>query len=145
MIKQDYLVRMIQELISLIARAILDRKKIRQQDWTEYDLLTRRVLGIPVEELANMTAQELIDRYDHEDDKIGKIELASVYLLKFSEEIEDDVVLTSKLRQDGIQLLKYVQKVDTDFSVQRDYLIRMLETELSSVKVFTSCKNVLKR
>ena len=38
MIKQDYLLRMIQEIISLIANAILNKKKIRQQEWVEYDL-----------------------------------------------------------------------------------------------------------
>lgn len=32
MIKQDYLLRMIQEIISLIANAILNKKKIRQQE-----------------------------------------------------------------------------------------------------------------
>ena len=112
MVKQDYLVRMIQEIISAIARAILNKKKIRQQDRDEYDLLT----------------QQMIDRYANEEDRIGKIELASVYLLRFSEEVEDDILLKSKLRQDGIRLLKYVQQEDTNFSIQRDCLIRMLET-----------------
>ena len=61
MVKQDYLVRMIQEIISAIARAILNKKKIRQQDRDEYDLLTRQMLGFPVKELATMDVQELID------------------------------------------------------------------------------------
>ena len=126
MVKQDYLVRMIQEIISAIARAILNKKEIRQQDRDEYDLLTQQMLGFPVKELATMDVQELIDRY--EEDRIGKIELASVYLLRFSEEVEEDILLKSKLRQDGIRLLKYVQQEDTNFSIQRDCLIRMLET-----------------
>ena len=122
MVKQDYLVRMIQEIISAIARAILNKKKIRQQDRDE------QMLGFPVKELATMDVQELIDRYANEEDRIGKIELASMYLLRFSEEVEDDILLKSKLRQDGIRLLKYVQQEDTNFSIQRDCLIRMLET-----------------
>ena len=88
MVKQDYLVRMIQEIISAIARAILNKKKIRQQDRDEYDLLTQQMLGFPVKELATMDVRELIDRYANEEDRIGKIELASVYLLRFSEEVE---------------------------------------------------------
>ena len=128
MVKQDYLVRMIQEIISAIARAILNKKKIRQQDLDEYDLLTQQMLGFPVKELATMDVQELIDRYANEEDRIGKIELASVYLLRFSEEVEEDILLKSKLRQDGIRLLKYVQQEDTNFSIQLDCLIRMLET-----------------
>ena len=66
MIKQDYLVRMIQEIISAIARAILNKKKIRQQDLDEYDLLARQMLGFPVKELATMDVQELIDRYQRQ-------------------------------------------------------------------------------
>ena len=128
MVKQDYLVRMIQEIISAIARAILNKKKIRQQDRDEYDLLTQQMLGFPVKELATMDVQELIDRYANEEDRIGKIELASMYLLRFSEEVEDDILLKSKKRQDGIRMLKYDHQEDTNFSIQRDCLIRMLET-----------------
>ena len=39
MIKQDYLIRMIQEIISLIVNAILNKKKFRKDEWTEYDCL----------------------------------------------------------------------------------------------------------
>lgn len=128
MIKQDYLIRMIQDFISRVAKAIMDRKKIRQQDWAEFDLLTQEVLGVPVKELTSMSMEELIDRYDKEDDKMNKIEFASMYLLKLSEEIEEDRVMKSKLRQDGMQLLKYVQKEDTNFSLQREVLVHFLET-----------------
>ena len=51
MVKQDYLVRMIQEIISVIARAILNKKKIRQQDRDEYDLMTQQMLGFTEKEL----------------------------------------------------------------------------------------------
>ena len=37
MIKQDYLIRMIQEIISLIVNALLKKKKYRWNEWTEYD------------------------------------------------------------------------------------------------------------
>ena len=43
MIKQDYLIRMIQEIISLIVNAILNKKKFRKDEWTEYDCLTRQI------------------------------------------------------------------------------------------------------
>lgn len=128
MIKQDYLIRMIQDFISRVAKAIMDRKKIRQQDWAEFDLLTQEVLGLPVKELTSMSVEELIDRYDKEEDRMSKIEFASMYLLKLSEEIEEDRVMKSKFRQDGMQLLKYVQKKDTNFSLQREVLVHFLET-----------------
>ncbi|MCQ4874240.1 MULTISPECIES: hypothetical protein [Odoribacteraceae] len=128
MIKQDYLIRMIQDFISRVAKAIMDRKKIRQQDWAEFDLLTQEVLGLPVKELTSMSVEELIDRYDKEEDRMSKIEFASMYLLKLSEEIEEDRVMKSKFRQDGMQLLKYVQKEDTNFSLQREVLVHFLET-----------------
>ena len=128
MIKQDYLIRMIQDFISRVAKAIMDRKKIRQQDWAEFDLLTQEVLGLPVKELTSMSVEELIDRYDKEEDRMSKIEFASMYLLKLSEEIEEDRVMKSKFRQDGMQLLKYVQKEDTNFSLHRAVLVHFLET-----------------
>ena len=75
-----------------------------------------------------MSVEELIDRYDKEEDRMSKIEFASMYLLKLSEEIEEDRVMKSKFRQDGMQLLKYVQKEDTNFSLQREVLVHFLET-----------------
>lgn len=37
MIKQDYLLRMIQEIISMLVEALLYRKKLRKEEWTSYD------------------------------------------------------------------------------------------------------------
>lgn len=86
MIKQDYLLRMIQEIISLIANAILNKKKIRQQEWVEYDCLTGQILGFPAEQLIGMDMQELIEQYEGDPDRMGKIELAAMTLLKMSDE-----------------------------------------------------------
>ena len=33
MIKQDYLLRMIQEIITLLINALLNRQKIRKENW----------------------------------------------------------------------------------------------------------------
>lgn len=127
MIKQDYLIRMIQEIVSLIVNAILNKKKIRQKEWMEYDGLTQQILGFPTKELLNMSTQELIERYNEDSDKADKIELAAMNMLKLSEDIEDNILLKSRLRQDGLQLLKYVQKADGAYSLQREYVIKLLE------------------
>lgn len=128
MIKQDYLLRMIQEIISLIANAILNKKRIRQQEWVEYDCLSRQILGFPTVQLMNMDLQELIEQYEDDPDRMGKIELAAMTMLKLSEDIESEHLLQkSKLRQDGLYLLKYVQKEGNTFSVQRVSLIKLLE------------------
>ena len=124
MIKQDYLIRMIQEIISLIVNALLKKKKYRWNEWTEYDGLTRQILGFPTDELLSMNTQELIDRYKGDPNEMGKIELAAMSMLKLSE----DLLRKSKLHQDGLELLKYVQKESTSFSIQRVQLINMLET-----------------
>ena len=125
MIKQDYLLRMIQEIISLIANAILNKKKIRQQEWVEYDCLTGQILGFPAEQLIGMDMQELIEQYEGDPDRMGKIELAAMTLLKMSDETDADHLLQkSKLRQ---ELLKYVQKAGNTFSIQRVALIHLLE------------------
>ncbi|WP_291528407.1 hypothetical protein [Bacteroides sp. UBA939] len=128
MIRQDYLIRMIQEIISLIVNAILDKKKFRKNEWTEYDDLTRQILGFPTELLLSMNTQEVIDRYEEDPSKMGKIELAAMTMLKISDEMGDDNLLRkSKLRQDGLALLKYVQAEGDSLSIQRVQLITMLE------------------
>ena len=128
MIKQDYLLRMIQEIISLIANAILNKKKIRQQEWVEYDCLTGQILGFSAEQLIGMDMQELIEQYEGDPDRMGKIELAAMTLLKMSDEADADHLLQkSKLRQEGMELLTYVQKAGNTFSIQRVALIHLLE------------------
>lgn len=128
MIKQDYLVRMILEIITLIANALLEKKKIRPQHWVEYDCLTRQILGIPAEELKDMNAGEIISRYEGDTNRMGKIELAAMTMLKISDEMEDDhLVLKSKLRQEGIELLEFVQQQGDTFSLQRITLISQLK------------------
>lgn len=129
MIKQDYLIRMIQEIISLIVNALLKKKKYRWNEWTEYDGLTRQILGFPTDELLSMNTQELIDRYKGDPNEMGKIELAAMTMLKISDDMEaEDLLRKSKLHQDGLELLKYLQKESTSFSIQRVQLINMLET-----------------
>lgn len=127
MIKQDYLIRMIQEIISLIVNMILNKKKFRKDEWTEYDCLTRQILGLPQEQLQSMNPDELIDHYEGDPNRMGKIELAAMTLLNISDEMESNILQKSKLRQDGLTLLKYVQKESSTFSIQRTDLIRMIE------------------
>ena len=127
MIKQDYLIRMIQEIISLIVNMILNKKKFRKDEWTEYVCLTRQILGLPQEQLQSMNPDELIDHYEGDPNRMGKIELAAMTLLKISDEMESNILQKSKLRQDGLTLLKYVQKESSTFSIQRTDLIRMIE------------------
>lgn len=128
MIKQDYLIRMIQEIITLIVNALLQKKRFRRNEWTEYDDLTRQILGMPGEQLPDISPQELTDRYKDDPNGMGKIELAAMTLLKISDETEaDNLLRKSKLRQDGLALLKYVQRESGSFSIQRVQLIAMLE------------------
>ena len=95
----------------------------------EYDGLTRQILGFPTDELLSMNTQELVDRYKGDPNEMGKIELAAMTMLKISDDMEaDDLLRKSKLHQDGLELLKYVQKESNSFSIQRVQLINMLET-----------------
>ena len=111
----------------IIVNAILNKKKFRKDEWTEYDCLTRQILGVSQEELLSMSLDEMIDCYEGDPNRMGKIELAAVTLLKVSDEAESDILQKSKLRQDGLSLLKYVQKESSTFSIQRTNLIRMIE------------------
>ena len=128
MIKQDYLLRMIQEIITLLINALLNRQKIRKESWVEYDDITRQILGVPSESLVDMSADEIIARYQDDPNQMGKTELAAVTMLKISDEMGDEqLVLKSKLKQDGLALLEYVQTKGNTFSIQRVALIAMLK------------------
>ena len=128
MIKQDYLLRMIQEIITLLVNALLNRQKIRKESWVEYDDITRQILGVPSVNLAEMSADDIIARYKDDPNEMGKIELAAMTMLKISDEIEDDrLVLKSRLKQEGLTLLEYVQAKGDTFSIQRVALMAMLK------------------
>ena len=128
MIKQDYLLRMIQEIITLLINALLNRQIIRKESWVEYDDITRQILGVPSENLVDMSADEIIDRYQDDPNQMGKTELAAVTMLKISDEMGDEqLVLKSKLKQDGLALLEYVQTKGDTFSIQRVVLIAQLK------------------
>ena len=128
MIKQDYLLRMIQEIITLLINALLNRQKIRKESWVEYDDITRQILGVPSENLVDMNAEEIISRYQDDPNQMGKTELAAVTMLKISDEMEDEqLVQKSRLKQDGLALLEYVQANSDTFSIQRVALIAMLK------------------
>ena len=71
MIKQDYLLRMIQEIITLLINALLNRQKIRKESWVEYDDITRQILGVPSDSLVDMSAEEIISRYQDDPNQMG--------------------------------------------------------------------------
>lgn len=57
MIKQDYIVRMIQKIIAMIAQALLNKQKISKQTWKEYESITLQVLEVSSERLTDMTPE----------------------------------------------------------------------------------------
>lgn len=128
MIKKDYLLRMIQEIITLLVNALLNRQKIRKESWVEYDDITRQILEVPSENLKDMSADEIIRRYEGDSNQMGKTELAAMTILKIADEMEDEhLVLKSRLKQDGLALLEYVQAEGDTYSIQRMALIAMLK------------------
>lgn len=128
MIKQDYLLRMIQEIISLIAHALLNKQKIPQQNWVEYDCLTQQILEVPTEKLISMLPEEIVAKYEKDLNAMGKIELAAMTLLKISDDTDNGkLVLKTRLKANGLELLKKVQAESNTFSIQRMTLIQALE------------------
>lgn len=127
MIKQDYIIRMIQKIISLIANAIIKKKKLDNKELDTYEYTTHEILGISPKELTGMNANEIISQYSQSENGMDKLELAAVSLLLFSEEMTDsNLLLKSKLKQDGIFLLKYLQKNSGSYSLQREFIINMI-------------------
>ena len=129
MIKQDYLLRMIQEIIALIVQALLNKRKIAESSWTEYDNLTTQLLGLPSNDLSQLDADAIIARYQDNPDKWELCELAAILLLKLSDEADDTQVVTkARLRQNGTLLLEYVQAHSPNFSLQRSQLLQLLKS-----------------
>lgn len=130
MIKQDYLLRMIQEIISMLVEALLYRKKLRKEEWTSYDSQLNTLLGMPANELMALNADDLISRYAERQDGMNKLELSAVTMLKLSDEMGDEHLLQkSRLRQEGLMLLKYIQEHSDSYSMQRALLINLLDKD----------------
>lgn len=127
MIRQDYLIRMIQEIFAAIANLLLRRKRISQSDWEEYESTARQILGVTPEQLAQMESEELLAQYHEDKDGIEKIELAAMMMLKMAEDTKD-IVPKARLQQEGVSLLKYVQTHGKTYSLPRELLIQFLES-----------------
>ena len=131
MIKQDYLIRMIQDIIALLVNVILNKKKLRQSEWSEYDNLTLRILGFSTEELLHTDAEMLKLKYESDANSFEKLELAAMYQLRLADSLKDDsLVYRSKLRYEALQLLKYIQEKGDTFSLPRLQIIHLLENEV---------------
>lgn len=127
MIKQDYLLRMIQKIIAMLVQALISKRKIAENDWAEYNNMTTQLLGMPTSDLSRMDADEIIARYQDHPDKWELCELAATLLLKLSDDADDDeIVMKSRLKQNGIALLAYVQAHSPTFSLQRNQLLQLL-------------------
>ena len=106
MIKQDFLIRMIQQIISAIAEVILYRKPIQRKEWEEYNGIARQILGFPVEMLKTMDIKDVLEQYKNDNEQMDKIELAAMLLLKISDETDSDSALKAKLAQEIIDRLE---------------------------------------
>ena len=129
MIKQDYLLRMIQEIIALLVQALLNKRKIAKSSWAEYDNPTTQLLGLPCNDLSQLDTDAIIARYQDNPDKWELCELAAILLLKMSDEMSNEqLVEKSRAKQNGTSLLEYVQAHSPNFSLQRSQLLQLLKS-----------------
>ena len=119
MIKQDYLLRMIEEIISMIVIALLGK--------TEYDSIAKQIMGFETERLTDMDADDVINSFENDNNRVDKIEMTAMIMLKMSEDTKDNIVVSSRLRQNGLELLKYADKNSSTFSLQRKQIITLIE------------------
>lgn len=129
MIKQDYLIRMIQEIFAAIANILLRRKKVTQSEWKEYEDVAQQLLGFNVSQLQTMSTEDILSLYSKEANT-DKIELAAMMMLKMADDANCSLLLKSKLQQDGLILLQYVQTHGSTYSLQREMLIKFLKTQI---------------
>ena len=130
MLKQDYMIRMIQEILSFLINIILQKKKFRQQEWEEYDHLTLRILDMSTEKLLHADTEQIMEKYANDSNAFEKMELAAVYMLKLADDLGgDSLVYRAKLKQEALQLLDYIQKEGNTFSLSRMELINYLKKD----------------
>lgn len=127
MIKQDYIIRMIQEIISMIVTVIIKKKRLDNKELEKYEYNTHEMLGVSPKELMDISTDEIISQYSTSENGMDKIELIAVSLLLFSEETANDqLLLKSRLKQNGLFLLKYLQQNSNSYSIQREMLMKMI-------------------
>ena len=129
MIKQDYIIRMIQEIISSIAAALLKKKETSIDKMNEYNNITKQLTGMDFTELLDIDTNYIKDKYSATDDDFSKLELMAVSMILISDNTENDLLLKARLRQNGKDLLEYVHHNSKDFSIQREAIIKMLRME----------------
>ena len=89
MIRQDYIIRMIQEIFAAIANLILRRKHISKSDWEEYESTARQVLEVTPQQLEEMDGQTILEKYSQEKDGMEKTELAAIFSSIMAEDTEN--------------------------------------------------------
>ena len=78
-----------------------------------------------------MTPDEIREKYQGDPNEMGKVELSAMTMLKMAEDIgNENLLLKSKLRQNGLHLLKQVQEDSNTYSIQRITLIQAIENNL---------------
>lgn len=125
MIKQDYLIRMIQEIVTALVDALLRHRKITRPEWSEYEGIAGQILKTDPVRLQAMSAEDILSFYQEDTDKI---ELAAMLMLKMAEDCEGNLLLKPRLRQNGLALLQHVQAHGQTYSLQRELLIRFLKS-----------------
>lgn len=118
---------MIEEIISMIVTALFGKKKIKQSEWTEYDSIAKQIMGFETERLTDMDADDVINSFENDNNRVDKIEMTAMIMLKMSEDIKDNIVVSSRLRQNGLELLKYADRNSNTFSLQRKQIIALIE------------------
>lgn len=87
-----------------------------------------QLLGLPLSQLQTVDVDELagpLCRQKSQESRKWNWLLCICCCL--SEETEGSIVFKSKLRQDGLRLLKRVHASSNTYSLQREMLIRMLD------------------
>ena len=127
MIQKDYIVRMIEKIISLLVEALLQKRKLENNEIDEYKDVTKQILGMTPSDLVNYSPESIIDKYSCLPESAGRIELAALIMIMISNELDEGNILQkARLEQNGVGLLKYLQQNSGTFSFQREEIINKI-------------------
>lgn len=130
MLKRDFIMVQIEELGKVIAQIIFNRNSNGARKNAELIQTVYTSLKIEKEFLLNASLQE-IRLYLDQDDSCGlqRMELAAKTLLEESFLVPD--AMSKAYKQKAKDLLEYIQKNDTTFSLERVSLLNDINNSLS--------------
>jgi hypothetical protein len=129
MIRKDYIMRLINELMRVLLEMLFRSRDVSAVRKTEIFTQVYDVTGFNRNELLDMTFEEIIGKMKQVDLSIEKLELIGLTFLNEVQCMNEEHTCRRSLINRSLEILKYVDQNSTCFSLERRNIITDLENE----------------